>query len=54
MEDEKWYDVYDIRKELIKKDIDLKIGEEAYYQYLEHGYEFDFVKFRWKKVNNGI
>lgn len=50
MEIEIWYDVYDIRKELLRLGVDLKTGEEAYYQYLEHGYEFDFIKFRWRKV----
>lgn len=50
MKDEKWYDVYDIRKELIRQGIKVPNGEEAYYLFLEHGYEFDFIKFRWRKV----
>ena len=49
MKDEKWYDVYDIRKELANKGISVPTYKEAYELFKKYGYEFDFDKYRWRK-----
>lgn len=49
MKDEKWYDVYDIRKELRSKGVEVGEGKVAYETFRNHGYEFDFQKFKWRK-----